>query len=51
MKIKEIPIIFYDRKYGNSKMSLAIFHEAFFNVMIMPFRKYVDEKDMPVGRT
>jgi len=51
MKIKEIPIIFYDRKYGSSKMSLAIFHEALFNVMLMPFRKYVNEKDVPVGRT
>lgn len=40
LKIKEIPITFRDRKYGTSKMSLAIFHEAFFGVLKMPWRDY-----------
>lgn len=43
-KIKEVPIIFVDRKQGTSKMSGGIFSEAFWGVIIMKwksfFRKY-----------
>lgn len=38
-KIVEIPIIFEQRKHGKSKMSLAIFFEAFFNVIKIRFDK------------
>jgi len=38
-KIKEVPIIFIDRKEGNSKMSGGIFGEAFFGVLGLRFRK------------
>jgi len=39
-KIKEIPIIFTDRKEGISKMSGGIFGEAFKGVLKMKFRSY-----------
>ena len=43
-KIVEVPIIFTDRKEGNSKMSGGIFNEALWGVIIMKwkslFRKY-----------
>lgn len=39
-RIKEIPITFRDREYGTSKMSLKIFHEAFFIVPALPFKNY-----------
>lgn len=38
-KIKEVPIIFIDRKEGTSKMSSGIFGEAFWGVIKMRFRK------------
>ena len=38
-KIKEVPIIFEDRKEGTSKMSSGIFGEAFWGVLKMKFRK------------
>ena len=38
-KIKEVPIIFVDRKEGTSKMSSSIFGEAFWGVLRMKFRK------------
>ncbi|MBE6245743.1 MAG: polyprenol monophosphomannose synthase [Bacteroidales bacterium] len=38
-KIKEVPIIFVDRKEGTSKMSSGIFGEAFWGVIAMRFRK------------
>ena len=38
-KIKEVPIIFVDRKEGTSKMSSGIFGEAFWGVIRMRFRK------------
>lgn len=38
-KIKEVPIIFMDRKEGTSKMSSGIFGEAFWGVLKMRFRK------------
>jgi dolichol-phosphate mannosyltransferase len=43
-KIKEVPIVFTDRKRGESKMSIKIFKEAVFGVIAMKlgsfFRKY-----------
>ena len=43
-KLKEIPIIFIDRREGVSKMNTKIFKEAFFGVIKMKlqslFRKY-----------
>ncbi len=39
-KIKEVPIIFVDRKEGTSKMSSGIFGEAFWGVIAMRFRKF-----------
>ncbi len=38
-KIKEVPIIFMDRKEGTSKMSSGIFGEAFWGVLGLKFRK------------
>lgn len=38
-KILEVPIIFVDRKLGNSKMSTSIFGEAIWGVFKLRFRK------------
>lgn len=38
-KIKEVPIIFVDRKLGSSKMSSGIFGEAMWGVLRLRFRK------------
>ena len=38
-KIKEVPIIFTDRKEGKSKMNSSIFGEAFRGVIALRFRK------------
>lgn len=38
-KIKEVPVIFADRKEGTSKMSSSIFGEAFWGVIGLKFRK------------
>lgn len=38
-KIKEVPIIFVDRKEGTSKMSSGIFGEAFWGVLGLKLRK------------
>jgi len=38
-KIKEVPITFIDREFGESKMSLDIFKEAFIGVIKMRFKK------------
>lgn len=38
-QIREVPIIFIDRKEGTSKMSSGIFGEAFWGVLKMRFRK------------
>ena len=43
-KIKEVPIIFVDRKEGTSKMSSGIFGEAFWGVIGMRFRKISSRK-------
>jgi dolichol-phosphate mannosyltransferase len=39
-KIVEVPIIFTDRKQGQSKMSGGIFNEAFFGVLKMKIRSW-----------
>ena len=39
LKIKEVPIIFVDRKEGTSKMSSGIFGEAFWGVLKLKMRK------------
>lgn len=38
-KVKEVPIIFTERREGSSKMSGGIFREAFFGVLGLRFRK------------
>jgi dolichol-phosphate mannosyltransferase len=38
--IVEVPIIFTDRKEGNSKMSGGIFNEAVWGVMRMKWRSF-----------
>ncbi len=43
-KIKEVPIIFIDRKEGTSKMSSGIFGEAFWGVLKMRLRKITPRK-------
>ncbi len=44
-KIKEVPIIFVDRKEGTSKMSSGIFGEAFWGVIRMRMRKFKTKKE------
>ena len=44
-RIKEVPIIFVDRKEGSSKMSSGIFGEAFWGVIGMRFRKIKGKKN------
>jgi len=39
-KIKEVPVIFVNRKEGTSKMSGSIFGEAFWGVLGLRFRKF-----------
>ena len=39
MKLKEVSIIFVERREGTSKMSGGIFGEAFFGVLKLPFRR------------
>ncbi len=39
-KIKEVPVIFVNRKEGTSKMSGGIFGEAFWGVIRLRFRKF-----------
>ena len=43
-RIKEVPIIFMDRKEGTSKMSSSIFGEAFWGVMKLKMRKISPRK-------
>ena len=38
-RVKEVPVIFVDRKEGSSKMSSSIFGEAFWGVMKLRLRK------------
>jgi dolichol-phosphate mannosyltransferase len=38
LKLKEVPIIFYERKNGYSKMGKSIIVEAFCNVLVLKFR-------------
>lgn len=44
-RIKEVPIIFVDRKEGTSKMSSGIFGEAFWGVLKMKMRKIRPRKN------
>ena len=39
LKLREVSIIFTERREGCSKMSGGIFGEAFFGVLALPFRK------------
>ena len=39
LKLKEVSIIFVERREGTSKMSGGIFGEAFFGVLKLPFRR------------
>ena len=39
-KIHEVPVIFTDRVFGTSKMSMKIFKEAFFGVFSLRFRNW-----------
>ena len=43
MSIREIPIVFYERKKGKSKMETKIIIEALFNVLVFKFKKLWDE--------
>lgn len=43
-KIKEVPIVFVDRKEGTSKMSSSIFGEAFWGVIRLKFKKIKGNK-------
>lgn len=45
-RIKEVPIIFVDRKEGKSKMSSSIFGEAFKGVIALRFRKITPNPDI-----
>jgi dolichol-phosphate mannosyltransferase len=38
-KVKEVPITFIDRQFGESKMSMKIFEEAFWGVLKMRRKK------------
>ena len=44
-KIAEVPIIFINRKEGESKMSSGIFGEAFWGVLKLRFRKLQPRKE------
>lgn len=41
LSVVEVPIIFYERRDGQSKMGKGIIFEAFFNVLKLRFRKIV----------
>ena len=49
-KIKEVPIVFTDRKRGESKMSIKIIKEAIFGVMSMKLHSFF-KKYKPVSQT
>ena len=48
-KIKEVPIVFTDRKRGESKMSIKIIKEAVFGVISMKFQSFF-KKYKPVNQ-
>jgi dolichol-phosphate mannosyltransferase len=48
-KIIEVPIVFTDRKQGQSKMSGGIFNEAFFGVIKMKIRSWFRKYPLPAG--
>jgi len=39
LSVKEVPIIFYERRDGQSKMGGGIIFEAFFNVLKLRFKQ------------
>mgnify|MGYP006226377271 CR=1 FL=1 len=39
-KLKEIPITFKDRQFGESKMNMSIFKEAFWGVLKLRNKKF-----------
>ena len=45
LKLKEVSIIFVERREGTSKMSGGIFREAFFGVLGLPFRSIRSTKN------
>jgi len=45
MRLKEVSIIFVERREGTSKMSGGIFREAFFGVLGLPFRSIRSTKN------
>ena len=45
LKLKEVSIIFVERREGTSKMSGGIFREAFFGVLGLPFRSIRSAKN------
>jgi dolichol-phosphate mannosyltransferase len=49
-KIKEVPIVFTDRKRGESKMSIKIFKEAVFGVISMKINSFF-KKYKPASQT
>ncbi len=46
-KLKEIPIIFCDRKAGTSKMNGGIFNEAFWGVVVMKWKSFFRKYEKP----
>ena len=46
MNIREIPIVFYERKKGKSKMGAKIIIEALFNVLVFKFKRLWDESSL-----
>ena len=46
-RIKEIPIIFTDRKLGTSKMSGGIFNEALWGVLRMKYKSFFKQYKKP----
>ena len=48
-KIKEVPIVFWDRKKGVTKMNKSIFWEAVFNVIKLSLSRWKIKKQMRSG--
>ena len=46
-KLTEVPIIFYDRRMGTSKMSGGIFNEAFWGVVVMKWKSFFRKYERP----
>jgi dolichol-phosphate mannosyltransferase len=48
-RLKEVPIVFTDRKLGNSKMSGGIFNEALWGVIAMKVRSWFRKYKNPIA--